>query len=581
MTDWDWTFDLVVVGSGAAGLTAAVTARHRGLSVVVLEKTAYFGGSTALSGGGLWIPNNALMQRAGVHDSFEAALTYLQATVGDQTPRVKQEAYLREAPRMLDFLIAQGLRFRRVEGYSDYYPEKPGGHVRSRLVESARISGRPLGKLYPLIRSREGLAGSLALTTSEYRALGLSLRTPGNFLRIAGVMLRNAWQLLTKRRDMALGKALVGQLILLADRLGVVLWNESPIHELVLDGQRVRGVIATHEGRTVRIQARRGVVLAAGGFAHNAQMRQRYQQAPIETSWTSAAPGDTGEVIEAAQAIGADLALMDDAWWGPTSLPDGIPMFHVNERSLPGSIIVDQAGRRFMNEAQSYTDAVHIMYAHHREVPCIPAYFIMDARFRRLYPFGMVVPGLTPRKLLRDGYFIQAPTLEGLARKLGIDAEGLQETVRRFNEFAQNGHDLDFHRGENAYDRYYGDPTVKPNPCLAPLRESPFYAVKLWPGDLGTKGGLVTDERARVLRADGSPIEGLYAAGNTTASVMGHFYPGPGATIGPAMTFGYIAALDLATAPPGAQPAAQTQSAALATPATDRDGKAPAEQERH
>ena len=549
MADWDFTFDLVVVGSGGAGLTAAIVARDRGLSAVVLEKTEVFGGSTALSGGGLWIPNNALMRRKGVPDSYNEALAYMQATVGDEVPRVKQETYVREAPRMLDFLLAQGLRFRRPEGYSDYYPEKPGSNTRSRMVEAALFHGREMGDLYSQVRMATGLAGSLAMTTSEFHSLGLVLSTPKTFLSTAGVIMRNVWQMLTRRRDMTMGKSLVGQLLLLASKRDVYLWNNSPFLELVSDHGRVIGIVAEHDGHKVHIKARRGVLLTAGGFAHNAQMREKYEQQPIGTTWTSAAPGDTGDAIQAGMAVGADTAFMEDAWWGPTSMPGGVPMFHVSERSLPGSIMVDQAGKRFMNEAQSYTDAVHIMYEHNAQVPCIPAYFIMDSRFRKHYPLGMMLPGMTPKNLLKEGYIIKADSLEDLAQQLGIDAAGLKETVERFNQFAREGHDRDFGRGENAYDRYYGDPTIKPNPCLAPLTEAPFYAVKMWPGDLGTKGGLVTDEHARVLRPGGEAIPGLYASGNTTASVMGHYYPGPGATIGAAMTFAYLAALDAVEAP--------------------------------
>ena len=259
MADWDFTFDLVVVGSGGAGLTAAIVARDRGLSAVVLEKTEVFGGSTALSGGGMWIPNNALMRRAGVPDSYDEALAYIQTTVGDQVPRIKQETYVREAPRMLDFLLAQGLHFRRTEGYSDYYPEKPGSNTRSRMVEAALFHGREMRDLYPRVRMATGLAGSLAMTTSEYHSLGLVLSTPKTFLSTGWVMLRNAWQSLTRRHDMTMGKSLIGQLLLLASKHGVYLWSNSPFVELVSDHGCVIGIVAEHEGHKVRIKARRGV----------------------------------------------------------------------------------------------------------------------------------------------------------------------------------------------------------------------------------------------------------------------------------------------------------------------------------
>ena len=273
-------------------------------------------------------------------------------------------------------------------------------------------------------------------------------------------------------------------------------------------------------------------MLAAGGFARNREMREKYQRAPISTEWTSASPGNTGDAIRMGLELGAALDLMEEAWWGPSSLPpgEGPPFFHVAERSCPGSIMVDAAGMRFTNEAASYIDVVHAMYAHNRgEAVSIPAHFVMDQRFRSHYPWGLTLPGRKPPAAhLQSGYVKVADTLEELAKQAGVDPRGLLETVARFNEFAREGKDLDFHRGESAYDRHYGDPSVKPNPCLAPLEKPPFYAVELFPGDLGTKGGLVTDEHARVLREDGSPIEGLYATGKHQRLGDGRHLSGPG-----------------------------------------------------
>jgi 3-oxosteroid 1-dehydrogenase len=279
-------------------------------------------------------------------------------------------------------------------------------------------------------------------------------------------------------------------------------------------------------------------------------MRARYQRAPIGTQWTVGSPGNTGEGILAGQAAGGVLELMDDAWWGPSiPLPRG-PVFCLAERSLPGSIFVNGAGARFMNEAAPYVDAVHVMYDRHTDdSPHIPCWMITDQRYRNRYVFT----GIPPRKPLPRRWYaaeavFKAGTLAELAGLIGVPADGLAKTVQKFNEFARAGKDQDFGRGDSAYDRYYGDPNCRPNPNLAPLAQPPFHAVKIVPGDLGTKGGLRTDERARVLRADGSVIGGLYAAGNTSAIVMGRSYAGPGATIGPAMTFGYLAALDAAGA---------------------------------
>ena len=327
-------------------------------------------------------------------------------------------------------------------------------------------------------------------------------------------------------------------------------WLNTPMTGLHTEDGRVTGVEVTRDGQAMLIRARRGVLLAAGGFERNGPMRARYQQPPIGTDWTTGAAGNTGDAIIAGEAAGAALDLMDDAWWGPAIPLSRGPYFCLAERSLPGCILVNGAGQRFVNESAPYVDAVHAMYAGHTpDVPHIPSWLITDQRYRDRYVFAGLPPGRPlPRRWYAAGAVFRAPDLPGLAGQLGIDGEALAKTVATFNEFAAAGRDADFGRGDSAYDRYYSDPRQRPNPCLAALRQPPFYAIKIVPGDLGTKGGLRTDERARVLRADGSAIPGLYAAGNTSAAVMGHSYAGAGATIGPAMTFGYLAALDLAAA---------------------------------
>ena len=309
------------------------------------------------------------------------------------------------------------------------------------------------------------------------------------------------------------------------------------------------GIVVEKDGKPIRIRANKGVVLAAGGFDHNQAMREKYQKAPVNHEWSSGNPANTGDVIQAGMKIGGKIDLMDDAWWGPTSVPPNAPpMFHVGERSYPGGIMVNAAGKRFTNEAASYVEVVHAMYEKHTaEVPHVPATFIMDSRYRSKYIFGTLFPmQAIPESYFTSGYFKRADTIEELAKQCGMDSNTLAETIGRFNQFARSGVDEDFRRGDSAYDRYYGDPTVKPNPCLAPIEKPPFYAVQMVAGDLGTKGGLVMDEHARVLREDGSIIAGLYAVGNNSASVMGNTYPGAGSTIGPSMTFGYIAAKHIA-----------------------------------
>jgi 3-oxosteroid 1-dehydrogenase len=338
----------------------------------------------------------------------------------------------------------------------------------------------------------------------------------------------------------------------LMDR-GVPLWLNTSAHELVVEDGRVVGVVAEREGRRVRIRANKGVILAAGGFEASQSMREKYLPNPTRAEWSCGNHFNTGDAINMGLAVGATLDLMDDAWWGPTTIVPGEPHARmlVIEKSLPGSMLVSKRGERFVNEAAPYIDVVNAMYKRHTpESPCVPAYLVFDATYRKKYPCGPVLqasqqPDRMLPKALRN-YFKKADTLDGLAAQLGVDAAGLKATVAKFNEYARTGTDLDFHRGETVFDRYYGDEKVKPNPCLAPIETPPFYGLEAYPGELGTKGGLKTDAHARVLRESGEPVPGLYAVGNCSASVMGHSYPGAGSTIGPAMTFGYVAARDAA-----------------------------------
>jgi 3-oxosteroid 1-dehydrogenase len=538
--------DLLIIGSGGGALVTALTAARAGLKPLLVEKTEYYGGSTALSGGAVWVPTNHLMAAEGVSDSLEQARTYMRETVGDRVPVARQDAYLANAPSMLESLCAHPeFEVQRTRDYSDYYPERPGGLAAGRSVEAVPLDGRRLGpELRRLRQRRMGLPAGMAFTASEYRGMGMFMTTWGGRRTALKVGLRTVRNMATGVRYLTMGAALVARLRLALMAAGIPLWLESPFVELLVEDRRVVGAIVEREGRRIEVRAPRGVVIAAGGFEHNAEMRQAFQQQPIGTEWTLGSPGNTGDGIRAGISLGAAVDLMDDAWWGPTSLPNGRPFFHVGERGYPGAIIVDGAGQRFMDESISYVDAVHTMYEHNTPAtPSIPAWFIMDQRFRNRYLFGLLFPRQKfPQKYIAGGYVTTAGSLGELAAKVGINPDGLKATVARFNGFARTGRDLDFGRGESAYDRYYGDPSNRPNPNLGRIEKPPYYAVAMWPGDLGTKGGLVADENARVLRTDGSVIEGLYAVGNASAAVMGNSYPGPGATIGSAMTFGYIAA---------------------------------------
>jgi len=545
-------FDVVVVGSGAAGMTAALTAAHHGLRVVVIEKTDRFGGSTARSGGGLWLPGNEVLRKAGVRDTPGRARAYLAYVAGDGVTQARQRALLEHGPAMLAFVRASTpVDFAWVPGYADYYPEAPGGLAQGRSIEPVPLDGRVLGaELARLNPAYAPAPNGITITQADYRWLSLGPRHPRAMLATAKILGRMARTRLLRQPMLSLGQALAAGLRagLLAREVPV--WLGTPMTGLQMTDGRVTGVEVTRDGRPALIRAGRGVVLAAGGFEHNEQMRRRYQRQPIGTEWTTGAAGNTGDAITAGEAASAALDLMDDAWWGPSIPLSGGPYFCLAERSLPGCLLVNGAGQRFVNESAPYVDAVHAMYDGHCDaVPHIPSWLITDQRYRNSYVFAGLPPRKPlPRRWYAAGAVYRAPTVAELADQVGIDPAALAKTVVRFNEFAQAGRDEDFHRGNSAYDRYYSDPRRRPNPCLAPLDTPPFYAVKIVPGDLGTKGGLRTDERARVLRADGTPIAGLYAAGNTSAAVMGHSYAGAGATIGPAMTFGYLAALDLAGA---------------------------------
>ncbi|HYB88486.1 MAG TPA: 3-oxosteroid 1-dehydrogenase [Streptosporangiaceae bacterium] len=542
-------FDVVVVGSGAAGMTAALAAAHHGLRVVVIEKTDRFGGSTARSGGGLWVPGNEVLRKAGVRDTPEQARAYLAYVAGDGD-RERQRALLEHGPAMLAFVRASTpVDFAWVPGYADYYPEAPGGLAQGRSIEPVPLDSGVLGpELAHLNPPYVPTRGGVTITQADYRWLSLGPRHPRAALTTVKVLGRLARARLRRRPTLSLGQALAAGLRAGLVARDVPVWLGTPMTGLRMENGRVTGVETG--GQPALIRASRGVVLAAGGFERNAEMRRRYQRQPIGTEWTTGAAGNTGDAIAAGAAAGAALDLMDDAWWGPSIPLSGGPYFCLAERSLPGCILVNGAGQRFVNESAPYVDAVHAMYDGHGDGnPHIPSWLITDQRYRNSYVFAGLPPRKPlPRRWYQAGAVHRAPTVAELADQADIDPAALAKTVVRFNEFAQAGRDEDFHRGDSAYDRYYSDPRCRPNPCLAPLATPPFYAIKIVPGDLGTKGGLRTDERARVLRADGTPIAGLYAAGNTSAAVMGHSYAGAGATIGPAMTFGYIAALDLAGA---------------------------------
>ncbi len=543
----DFSKRIIVVGSGSAGFLAALAAKEASLEPVIVESTDKLGGSSAMSGGGAWIPNNPLMLRAGVRDSYEDARKYMDITIGDVGPASspeRRDTYLREGPKMVEWLEKLGMRLHYGKGYADYYPELPGGKPIGRLVEPEPFDLKKLGDW----KNKLNISISIPVYTLDGVKIALSMRSFSAFLHTANVIgIRTLGSMIIGKKLAGIGGALIGQLTYLALQRDIAIWLNTPMVELIHEDGEVKGVIVEKEGKRTELRGR-AVVLTAGGFPHNNEMRQKYHPHPISTDWTVAHKGNVGTAIQAGIDIGAATALMDDAWWGPCFIDSkGTSQFMIWERSFPYSIIVDKSGKRFMNESASYVDCGHWQYERNKELPAIPAYLIFDQHHHKYYPLGVGLPGAEPKEYFESGMLTKADTLAELAKKMDIDAKGLEETAERFNQFALNGKDEDFHRGDSAYDRVYSDPKVKPNPNLAPLTKPPFYAVRVWPGDLGTKGGLLTDEYARVLREDGSIIKGLYAAGNTSASVMGHTYPGPGSTIGPAMVFGMIAGQNAAT----------------------------------
>lgn len=541
--------DVVVVGAGAAGMVSALTTAHNGLRTVVLEKAPLFGGSTARSGAGIWIPCNEVILAAGVPDTPEKAASYLTTVVGSEVPAARQQAFLANGPAMISSLLRwTPLRFSWMEGYPDYYPELPGGMRNGRSIEPHALDANILGAEYaklnpPYLASPPGTV----VYSVDYKWLALIARHPKGLATASEMTWRYLAAAATGQRPITMGQALAGGLragLLAAD---VPVWLNTPLIDLDVESGRVVGVRANRNGEELLIRAERGVIVGAGGFERNELMRKRFQREPIGVDWTVGAASNTGDGIEAGERIGAALELMDDAWWGPMiPLPSG-PYFCLSERTLPGNIFVNGAGKRFVNEAAPYSDVVRVMYARHStSVPHIPCWMVTDQLYRSRYLFKDVAPLLPyPDEWYASGALRSDWTIEGLAGKIGVPPAALRATVDRFNAQARAGRDSDFRRGDSKYDEYFADPTNKPSPCLAPLSLPPYYAFKIVPGDLGTKGGLRTDARARVLRPDDSVIPGLYAAGNASGAVMGHGYAGAGSTLGPAMTFGYVAGRDI------------------------------------
>ncbi|MBR0777928.1 FAD-dependent oxidoreductase [Bradyrhizobium diazoefficiens] len=556
------TCDVLVAGSGAGGFAAALAARLHGLDVIMVEKEPLFGGTTAYSAGVIWIPVNTHEKAAGIPDTREDALAYLAHHVGNRLERAKAEAFVDNAPAMLDQFEREGIAaFTLVQTWPDYHPDEPGASKGGRSLGSDEYDGRALGpwftKLRPPIKTMTAFGGMM-IGRSDLPHVFRMTKSLRSALHVGRMMARHIRDRLSHSRGTRLvnGNALVARLAVSAFQRGIPLWLNSPVVELVCGGGQVTGAVVERDGKRLELKVRRGVVLACGGFPANDDLKRRvYANAAASKNHVLLAPpGNTGDGLRLARSAGGTLhdELHQPAAWTPVSLvpqTDGssIPFPHFFDRGKPGYISVDRRGRRFVNEALSYHVFVPALVEACRGDQQAEAWIVCDHRAIRRFGLGALGPApLSVRPFLRSGYIQRSNTVRGLAEACGIDAAGLERTISEFNGPAQRGEDHEFQRGSDAYQHFSGAPGHKPNPCIAPLDKPPFYAVRVIPSELGTFAGIQTNASAQVIDSDGQPIAGLYAVGNDAASVMGGTYPGAGITIGPAMTFGYIAGRHLA-----------------------------------
>ncbi len=548
MSGFDEAFDWVVVGSGAGSMSSALVMRQAGKSVVILEKTQYVGGTTAKSGGVMWIPNNRFIKAAEPDESPEKAITYLDTLCGDSpdTPGTNHEkrlAYVNEAPKMLEFIIDQGIDMERAAEYwPDYYDDLPGGCKTTRCVTAKYFNLKELGpwekKIAPgfapfPVKLDDGMKTGFRNKSKELAKL------------YRQIVMRTIIGKLTFKNFTSAGAALQGRMLKAALAAGVVVRIDSGVSELVIDDGKVTGVV-TSGGR--RIGANLGVLVNAGGFAQNQAMRDKYQPG-TQAAWSNTPPGDTGDMHREMERIGGVLAQMDQMVGYQTIRTPGFDADFVKPSGQsmtgrPGAILVDQSGVRYLNEGGSYELFCQTMLERNRTVAAVPSWALFDQRYAEDYLVAgeWVGKARTPAGWVEQGYLIKAETIEGLAAQIKVDPAILRSTIERWNSFVDKGVDDDFGRGAREYDKWLGDPFHGPNPSLGRLDKAPFFAVQMIPGDVSTYGGALIDASARVLNADGAPIPGLYACGVSTASIMGGVYPGAGASVGPSMTFGYIAA---------------------------------------
>jgi 3-oxosteroid 1-dehydrogenase len=549
-TQWDHSVDLLIAGSGGGGMAAALAALDSGIEPLVLEKQALVGGSTGLSGGMVWLPNNPLMRADGIADSHEDGLAYFDDVVGDigaASSPARRETFLTAGYEMVNFLTRKGVRFVRCPGWSDYYPNHKGGNESGRAIECVPYDAAALGDWRDKVQpSMAKSYGGFVLKTNELRSVQYFNRSPRAFAVAMRVFARTRAARLRRREMLTNGASLIGQMLkVLIDLRGdPPIWTEAAMADLIVEDGRVVGARVTRGSATLNVEARKGVLLAAGGFSRNADMRRRYSgDQPNEARWSIANAGDTGEVLQTAMRLGAKTDLLDEAWWLPSIfIADGGDAARAlgSGRQRPGAIYVDGAGKRFCNESNSYVEVGKAMYAN-KAVPC---WMVFDEGYIRRYVSGAnpFKKRSLPAELIERGEVLRGATVAELARQIDVPADALEQTVKRFNGFAVKGLDPDFGRGQSAYNDCLGDPGYRPNAALGPLERPPYYATRVLPADVGTCGGVITNEHAQVLDEDDCVIDGLYATGNITATVMGRNYLGAGGSIAYTMVFGYVAA---------------------------------------
>jgi succinate dehydrogenase/fumarate reductase flavoprotein subunit len=553
--------DLLVAGAGAGGMTAALVAALEGLQVLLCEKSAQVGGTSATSAGTVWIPGNTPSRQAGFDDSADSARRYLDGLVATAEGRELREAFLATAPAAIDYLATRSAVEFVPAGRHPDYRELPGAAEAGRGLVAREFDGRLLEgdfrRLRPPIDEFMLLGGMMVGKLDIPRLLG-RYRSAGNFAYSAKLVLRYARDRLKYPRGtrLTMGNALAGRLFYSLRQKQVPVLFEAPVARLLRESGRVVGAAVRAEGRTINVRARKGVVLATGGFGQNRALRAALMSEPAAAQARSMAhAGNTGDGLELARGLGAALAgKRSGGLWTPASLTrradgsQGMYPHFLLDRAKPGLIAVDSAGRRFVNEGCSYHDFVEAMFEAHKKAAAIPAWLICTEEFVRKYGLGAIHPGSGKlERFEKQGYIVRAGSLPELARRIAVDAAGLEATLKRYNEHAKLGQDPDFHKGSTVLNRFNGDPAA-PHPCLAPIERPPFVAQAVWPADISVSTGLATDTDARVLDASGAPIAGLYACGNDMASIFMGTYPGPGTTLGPAMTFGYRAAMHAASA---------------------------------